>query len=358
MSRFWNQKTKNLDPYIPGEQPRAEESVIKLNTNENPYPPSPAVRDCIRNFEPDLLKKYPDYESKDLREAIASFHGITADNVFIGNGSDEVLAFSFQAFFERGKDARPLSVPDISYGFYPVYIKAYDIPARVVGLREDFSIDTEVFLQPSGGVVLANPNAPTGIAEKPEDILKIVESDPDRVVLVDEAYVGFGTDSLAEYTKRFDNLLIVGTMSKSRSLAGLRLGWAIGSPELMEGLRRVRDSFNSYPVDSLTQQIAKVAFADTKWYDRTRREIMESREMTSDALKKMGFFVLESKTNFLFVRPKTIPALQLCKSLKEKGILVRYFSGPRIDAFLRITIGSREQMQTLLYEIEEILKDR
>ena len=357
MSRFWNKKTRELKPYIAGEQPKQKERIIKLNTNENPYPPSPLIKPFLEDFDTGELQKYPELTCMELRKEIAYFYGVSEENVFCGNGSDEVLALAFQTFFENGASALPLSLCDISYSFYPVYLQMYDIPSKPIPLREDFSTDIEPFLEPSGGVVLANPNAPTAMAESKEDIVRVIESQPDRVVLIDEAYAGFGVESIAPLVKKYDNLLVVGTASKSRSLAGLRVGWAIGSPELIEGLRRVRDSFNSYPVDTLAMKIASISFRDVDTYKKNCKKIVKTREKTVKELEKMGFFVLPSEANFIFASPKRVGAEFLYKKLKEKGILIRYFPKPRISDFLRITIGSDVQMEIFLDSVSVILAE-
>ena len=359
MSRFWNQTTKGLSPYVAGEQPSADRRVIKLNTNENPYPPTPRVREYLREVDPTILRKYPDPSSTKLREAIAKFYDVAPDQVFCGNGSDEVLALAFRAFFETGADAPPLSVCDVTYSFYPVYAKLYDIPLRIIPLKPDYTVDVEAFLERSGGVVLANPNAPTGMATPAAELIRIIESDPDRVVLIDEAYVGFGTDTLAKLIEKYDNLLVVGTVSKSRSLAGLRVGYAIGSRQLVDGLCRVRDSFNSYPVDSLAAAIALFSFEDKKWYDETRARIVKTREEAVATLRDMGFRVLDSSTNFVFAEPPdgACSAATLYQKLKERDILVRYFSKPRIEGFLRISVGDDCEMRALTAAIGEILAE-
>ena len=358
MSRFWNKKTAELTPYVAGEQPGNEQRVIKLNTNENPYPPTAAVKDFLESFDPAELRKYPDLRSMELRCEIASFYDVEPENVFCGNGSDEVLALSFQTFFESGASARPVCVCDISYSFYPVYARAYDIPIRVIPLRSDFSVDTGAFLEPSGGVVLANPNAPTAMVTEEEKLIQIISSRPERVVLIDEAYAGFGVESLAPLIRKYDNLLVVGTASKSRSLAGLRVGWAIGSLELIDGLCRVRDSFNSFPVDTLAMKIASLALRDREWYDATREKIVRTRERTVTALEDLGFSVLPSKANFVYARPEKTGASDLYKKLREKGILIRYFQGDRISDFVRISIGTDEEMEILLDNISEIVRDK
>ncbi len=354
MSRFWNKKTKSLCPYVAGEQPRPGDKVIKLNTNENPYPPSPEINAFLRSFDPSILRLYPDTSATEVREAFAGFFGVRASQIFCGNGSDEVLAFCFQAFFESGEGARPLFVPEISYSFYPVYADLYDIPLEKIPLNDDFSIPVEPFCRPSGGVAIANPNAPTTLALPISDIKKIISSHPDRVVLIDEAYIAFGGESCVELLAECPNLLIIGTLSKAHSLAGIRLGYAIASEEIIEGITRVRDSFNSYPVDALAQKISAIAIRDRAWYEKCTEKIVATREKTISELTALGYSILPSKTNFLFANPVKMPAAEVYKKFREKGILVRYFTKPRLCDYLRISIGSEEDMQAVVRTATEI----
>lgn len=355
MSKFWNEKTRNIEPYVAGEQPKPGTRVIKLNTNENPYAPSPLIKEQLERFDPEVLRLYPDPQSEIVRKEFATCFGVSKENVFCGNGSDEVLALSFEAFFEQGKDAAPILVPDISYSFYPVYAKLYDVPIKKIPLMADFSVDVDAFLQPAGGVAIANPNAPTSLALPLSEIERIVKAHPDHVVLVDEAYVAFGCESARALLPQYPNLLIVGTLSKSHSLAGIRLGYAVGAPELIDGLCRIRDSFNSYPVDAVAQKIGALAVSDVDWCQKNCSAIMTTRERSIATLRARDFEVLESKTNFLFAKPTTIAAETLYTKLREKGILVRYFNKPRINAFLRITIGTDEEMDKLFEAIDSIM---
>jgi histidinol-phosphate aminotransferase len=348
MSRFWNSTTNKIAPYVAGEQPREGQKVIKLNTNENPYPPSPSIGALLKAFNEERLRLYPDTSCTTLREAFAEFFGVRPTQVFCGNGSDEVLAFAFRAFFESGKDAPPLLTPDISYSFYPVYAELFDIPLRKIPLRDDFSIAPGDYLTQEGGVAIANPNAPTGIALPISSIRRILDANPDRVVLIDEAYSCFGGPSCIGLLEEYPNLLIIGTLSKSHSLAGLRLGYAIASEELIEGIGRIRDSFNSYPVDTLAQKVAEAAVRDRAWHEENAGKIIATRERARKAFLEMGFTVPESKANFLFVRPEGLTASELYTKLKNKGILVRYFSKPRINEYLRISVGTEEQMTILI----------
>ena len=355
MSRFWNEKTRNIEPYVAGEQPKPGQKIIKLNTNENPYPASPKVREVLDNIQILDLARYPETSSLMVREELAKVLGVTPEQVFCGNGSDEVLAFSFQAFFESGEDAAPLLIPDISYSFYPVYAELYNIPIRKIPLKEDFSIDADAFCEGNGGgVAFANPNAPTSLLMDLSDVEKILQANPDRVVLVDEAYAAFSGVTARTLLPKYKNLLVTGTLSKSHSLAGLRLGFAVGDPELIEGLCRIRDSFNSYPVDRVAQSVAAAAIADDAWVMNNVEKICATRDRIAEELKKRGWIVPASKTNFLFASPSGISAEAIYTKLRGKGILVRYFNKPRISGYLRITVGTDEEMDALLKAIDEI----
>lgn len=353
MSRPWSRKAASVIPYVPGEQPR-DRRYVKLNTNENPYPPSPAVAEALRAFDPDALRLYPDPTSRALREALADYFGLAPENFFVGNGSDEILAFCFQAFFDPDP-APPVLFPDITYSFYPVYAALYDIPYRTVPLDAGFAVPVEALLAPCGGVVLPNPNAPTGRDLPLSDIARIAAAHPEQAVVLDEAYVDFGAESAVRLLAAHDNLLVVQTMSKSRSLAGLRLGYAIGSPELVEGLERVRDSFNSYTIDRVAQVAAVAALSDGDWFERTRAAIVGTREKTALHLAGLGFDVVPSSANFLFARHPAMDGGRLYEALKERGILVRYFRKPRIDGHVRITVGTPEEMDALCVELSRIL---
>ncbi len=346
MNRLWNKRTRRILPYVPGEQPRGQK-LIKLNTNECPYPPSPAVDRAIRGMDPAVLRLYPDPVSLQLREALSAYYGLPTERIFVGNGSDEVLAIAFQAFFESAPEGRPIAFPDITYSFYPVYADLYDIPFRTVPLDDTFGVPIEALAAPSGGVVLANPNAPTGRAISRDEVERLVAADPDRVVIIDEAYVDFGGESALPLLETYDNLLVVMTFSKSRALAGARLGFALGSRTLIEGLERVRDSFNSYPVDRVAETAGVAALSDGEWFETNRIRIIATREKTAARLRDLGFDVVPSAANFLFAGLPGVPARVLYTALREQGILVRYFEKPRIDGYLRITIGSPENMDAL-----------
>jgi len=360
--RLWSRRVHGLTPYVPGEQPR-DRQFIKLNTNENPYPPAPAVIEAIKTFPIERLKLYPDPPGLMIRTVLAEYHGVTLEQVFVGNGSDEVLAMAFQAFFNHHVEpsaataAEQIVFPDITYSFYPVYARLYDIPYRTVPLNEDFSMPLEALAAPSAGIALANPNAPTGMALSLDEIRTLAAADRDRLILVDEAYVDFGGESAVNLLAEFDNLLIIQTLSKSRSLAGMRIGFAIGDPHLIQALERIRDSFNSYTLDSLAQSCTIAAFADGAWFETTRAKIMATRARISEALQHLGFTVLPSAANFIFIRHASWQAQDLYARLREAGILVRHFKQPRIENFLRVSIGTDPEMDAFIAALGEIIMD-
>ena len=352
IKQFWSTRIRDLTPYTPGEQPK--EKLIKLNTNENPYPPSPKVLEALRNAVDRDLRLYPDPEGTRLRDALAGFYGVSADQVFLGNGSDEVLAFCFQAFFSPGET---IVFPDVTYSFYPVYCRLFDIPYQTIPLDDHFAVPVPDFCGDYRGVVLANPNAPTGKAIPVCKIRMILEGNPKGVVLVDEAYVDFGGDSAVSLVGEFPNLIVVKTMSKSRSLAGLRIGYALGHPDLIAALNCVKNSFNSYTLDRLALVGGEAAIRDDAYFRAMVAKVTLIRSRTALRLKQMGFCVIESTANFLFVTHETAPARELFTSLRKRGILVRYFDLPRIDNHLRITIGTEEEMDTFCTVLEEILEE-
>jgi histidinol-phosphate aminotransferase len=368
MNIYWNKRVRGLSPYVPGEQPR-DRKFIKLNTNENPYPPSPKVIEAIEAVLADgaeRLRLYPDPACTTLREAVARRYGVRPEQVFPGNGSDEVLAFAFGTFFEgvadlpaagpsgAGPESKagmpPLLFPDITYSFYPVYAELWGVPFRPVPLAEDFYLHAEDYRVPSGGVILPNPNAPTGRALPARAIQSILEYQVEhhRAVVIDEAYAAFGGESMVPFINEYPNLLTVHTLSKSASLAGLRIGFAIGNEELIEGLCRIRDSFNSYTVDRLAQAGAAAALSDAAYYDGINRRVIATRERAAAALAGLGFTVIPPAANFLFVRSPNMDGADFSARLREQGILVRHFDKPRIRDFLRISIGTDEEMDTLL----------
>jgi histidinol-phosphate aminotransferase len=353
MNDLWSDCIRSLRPYSPGEQPTIA-GLIKLNTNENPFPPSPAVLDALkRNLNADL-RLYPDPDGKALKQAIADMHGLTQDHVFLGNGSDEVLAHTFFALL---KHELPIFFPDITYSFYPVYCALYGIEHEAIPLDNSFQVNVCDYTQPNGGIVLPNPNAPTGIALKLPELRGLLEHSPHGVVVIDEAYVDFGTESAVPLVKRFANLLVVQTLSKSRCLAGLRVSFAIGDPGLIEALNLVKNCFNSYPIDRLALVAAEAAIRDTQYFEKTRRQIMENRDWLAQTLKTLDFEVLPSKANFLFVRHASWDAKALQQALRQRKILVRHLPGSRIDQFLRISIGTADECGVLVRAFRDIFLD-
>lgn len=355
MSRFWSDHVAGLVPYVAGEQPKIA-NLLKLNTNENPYGPSARVLQAIAQAANESLKLYPDPESSALCQAIARMHGINPDQVFVGNGSDEVLAHVFNGLFRRHGLA--LRMPDITYSFYKTYCQLFDVPAQLVPLDQNFRIQVADFTsanQPLAGIIFANPNAPTGITLSLSDISAIASAHPDIPVVVDEAYVDFGAESAVKLLGRHDNILVVHTFSKSRSLAGLRVGFAMGSAQIIQGLNRVKDSFNSYPVDRLAQAGALAAIEDVEYFETTCKAVMASRQALSADLSSLGFQVLPSQTNFVFAHHPRYDAQDIAKSLRAQGILVRHFSKPRIDQYLRISVGTPQECQRLITTLQQCL---
>jgi histidinol-phosphate aminotransferase len=352
---FWSPGVRSLVPYVPGEQP-AGPNLVKLNTNENPYPPSPHVLQALTAAVHHGLQLYPDPQALAPRAAVAAFHGLAAEQVFMGNGSDEVLAHAFFAFFRQG---RPVLMPDITYSFYPVYCGLYGIEFEAVPLDARMQVQVSDYARTDplavGGVVMANPNAPTGCALPLSAIEQLLQSQPRRVVLVDEAYVDFGAESAMCLIDRYPNLLVVHTLSKSRSLAGLRVGFAAGQRHLIEALERVKDSFNSYPLDRLAQAGTVAAYEDRPYFEQTRAAVMHSREGLVLSLEDLGFEVLPSAANFVFVRHPKHDAATLLARLREQGVLVRHFRLPRVEQFLRISIGTPHQCQALVSALGAIL---
>lgn len=351
MSRFWSPIVHELTPYVPGEQPKIS-NLIKLNTNENPYPPSPKAIAAMQAAIGESLKLYPNAESAMVKEAVARFCDVPASWVFVGNGSDEVLAHAFAALLKHEK---PLLFPDISYSFYPVYCGLFGIEYEKVPLAEDFSIRIADYQRDGGAIIFPNPNAPTGHALPAAEIEQLVAAHPDQVVVVDEAYIDFGGETVVPLVKKYPNLLVVQTLSKSRSLAGLRVGFAIGSPELIEALVRVKDSFNSYPLDRVAQAGAAAAIDDVEYFEATCKAVIHSREMLVADLEKLGFEVIPSAANFVFARHPQRDAAELAKALRERAIIVRHFKQPRIEQFLRISIGTDAECTALTRALGEIL---
>lgn len=350
MSTFWSQVVRELEPYVPGEQPQID-GLIKLNTNENPYPPSPKVIDLITHDTIDRLRLYPDPNSKKLKNTIANYYAVDAEQVFVGNGSDEVLGLLFMAFFQQDK---PLLFPDISYSFYPVYCKLFGIDYKTIALRDDYTINVADYAVNNGGIIFPNPNAPTAIGKPLAEIEALLQQNTESVVVVDEAYVDFGAETAIALVDKYPNLLVVQTLSKSRSLAGMRVGFAVGHKDLIDALDRVKNSFNSYPLDRIAEAAAIVAFEDEEYFQQCRDKIIATRAWTTAELEKLGYKILPSQANFVFAEPVGKTAAEIAQYLREQKILVRYFNKPRISQFLRITIGTDEQMQTLINALKQI----
>ena len=351
MKEYWSERIRDAVPYTPGEQPK-DRRFVKLNTNECPYPPSPRAVEAIRAAAGDSLRLYPDPECGALRQAVARREGLEPEQVFCANGSDEALAFAFQAFFDPHHE---VVFPKITYSFYPVYTDFFGLKRREVSMNPDFSDPVDLLCGQNGGVVLANPNAPTGIAVGLDVVEKLLRANPDVVVIVDEAYVDFGADSAVGLIDRYPNLLVIQTTSKSRALAGLRVGWAMGNRNLIDGLRCVRDSVNSYTVDRLAQAGAAAAIEDEAYVQSIRVRVMRTRAWTEQALKEKGFMILPSQTNFLFVRHPKRTGKELLDGLRERGILVRWWPIPEIKDWLRVSIGTDEEMTALLSVLDELI---
>ncbi len=350
MSRFLNEKFSSLEAYTPGEQPR-DMKYIKLNTNESPFPPSEGVVAAISAQEVEKLRLYPDPECRELKESIAALYGVQRENVFLSNGSDDILNFTFMAFFDK----KGVVFPDISYGFYKVYADLYKLDYKMIPLCSDFSIDYKQYLNTGRNVVIANPNAPTGMTLSLDEVEQIVATNREAVVLIDEAYVDFGGESCIELTKKYDNLIVCCTYSKSRSLAGARLGFAIADKGLISDLEKIKYSTNPYNINRLTMLAGIAAIKDNSYYMDNCRRIMENRAFATEELKKLGFCVLDSKANFIFAKSDKISGEKLYLELKSRGILVRHFTSERIKEYNRITIGTREEMEAFVRTVKEIL---
>ena len=351
MSRFLSNRYKSFEAYVPGEQP-IDMEYIKLNTNESPYPPPPGVVSAISESEIEKLRLYPSPDGIRLIAKLAEYYDVQPESIIIGNGSDDLLAFAFLAFCDN---ERKVCFPDLTYGFYPVYAELYGVPYTQVPLRADFTIDPADYINVGRNVVLANPNAPTGIALALRDIESITRSNPNHVVLIDEAYVDFGAQSAISLTREYENLLVVHTYSKARSMAGARLAYAIGSAPLIGDLNKMKYSINPYNVNRLTQVAGEVALREDAYYKEMRQKIIETRGYTESSLRELGFTMTESSANFVFVRHPDVGGHELYAALKERGVLVRHFSKPRISEYLRITIGTTEQMDALMKAIREVL---
>ncbi|WP_128112974.1 histidinol-phosphate transaminase [Polynucleobacter necessarius] len=354
MSRFWSPVVQTLTPYVPGEQPQMQR-LVKLNTNESPYGPSPRALAAIETQNNDDLRLYPDPEGAALKQAIAKLHGLNPNQVFLGNGSDDVLAHVFAGLLKQSK---PVHFPDITYSFYPVYCKLFGIEYKTVPLGEHFEINTSQYKVPNGGIIFPNPNAPTGRSIPRSDIETLLASNTESVLVIDEAYVDYGTQSCIPLLRGDacpENLLVVHTLSKSRALAGLRVGFAVGHPALIEGLERVKNSFNSYPLGRLAQAGAIAAIEDQTHLEQTSKKVIQTRTTLVDELNTLGFETLPSTANFIFTRHPKHAGAKLYQALRDRGIIVRHFKSSRIDEFLRITIGTDEQSGELVAALKEIL---
>ncbi|MEN8626924.1 histidinol-phosphate transaminase [Psychrobacter proteolyticus] len=364
-TRLWSSKARNLSPYIPGEQPQ-HDNLCKLNTNENPFPPSPKVGQAIAKVleqQADELRLYPAPESNDLRAALAQSYNLDVNQVFVGNGSDEVLALVFASFFLK---ERPLLSPDIGYSFYPVYAQTFGVELIQIPLEEDFSIDPDAYRQPCSGIIIANPNAPTGLLLSLADIRKLASEHSNAVIVIDEAYIDFAQIdesnadapvSAVSLINECDNVIVTQTFSKSRSLAGLRVGMAFGNASLIEALTRMKNSFNSYPLDKLAQAGATASVLDTEYFEQTRQQVIDLRMSLTAELTTLGYKVLPSHANFVFARPKDGDASAVASALREQGIIVRHFDKPRIAEYLRITIGTAEQNNRLIDALKALQVD-
>lgn len=347
----WRDNLRTIEPYVPGEQPNLPD-MIKLNTNENPYPPSPKVVEVLKSFDCDSLRLYPDPNSQLLADALAKRYGLASDQVFLGVGSDDVLAIAFMTFFNSKK---PVLFPDITYSFYDVWAELFQIPYERPALDEHFDLIREDYYKENGGVVIANPNAPTGVLQNIDFLRDVIEHNRDVVVIIDEAYADFSESSALELTKEYDNVLIVQTYSKSRSLAGMRIGYVMGNPELIKAMNDVRYSYNSYPMTRLSVALGVAALEDETYFQDTVAKVIETREWTKEQLKRLGFSFRDSRTNFIFAAHESVPAVQIFDALREKHIFVRHFSQKRIDNYLRISIGTREEMERFIEETEKIV---
>ena len=350
----WQDKLRQVEPYVAGEQPKIV-NMIKLNTNENPYGPTDKIKDVLQNLDEDKLKLYPNSDGEDLRHALASYHGLKDKQVFLGNGSDEVLALSFLTFF-NGKD--PILFPDISYSFYPVYCDLYQMSFEQIPLKEDFTLDIKDYQRPNSGIIFPNPNAPTGLLLPLSDIEEVLKNNRDSIVIIDEAYIDFGGQTCVPLIDKYNNLIVIQTFSKSRSFAGARLGVALGSEEAISHLYDVKNSFNSYPIDYVTQQVALASVLDSQDMKNKCQMVITTRERTKKKLKELGFVVPDSYANFVFVKHPDIDGEELFLALRKAGIIVRHWNKPRIDQYLRITIGTDEQMDRLFDFLENYINEK
>ena len=351
MSREWTKNLRNIEPYVPGEQSK-DKDIVKINANENPYPPSPKAAEILKSFDTNKLRFYPSANSAKLKEAIAKYYKVDVSNVFVGNGSDDVLAVAFQSFFNSEK---PIVYPDLTYSFYPVWCSLFGIKYKNYPVGDDFRINPEDYKEKNGGVVIPNPNAPTSLGEGLDFVEKILNYNQDSVVIIDEAYVDFGGTSSIPLIDKYENLLVTGTFSKSRSLAGLRIGFAIGSKALIDVMEAVKNSYNSYTVDSLSIEMGAASIEDDEYFKSTCKKVIKTRERVTLELEKLGFDVLDSQTNFIFVTHNKHNMKSLFEYLKTQKVFIRYFSLPRIENYVRITIGTNEEMDIFLEKTKEFI---
>ncbi len=351
MSREWTKNLRNIEPYVPGEQSK-DKDIVKINANENPYPPSPKAAEVLKSFDTNKLRFYPSANSTKLKEAIAKYYKVDVSNVFVGNGSDDVLAVAFQSFFNSEK---PIVYPDLTYSFYPVWCSLFGIKYKNYPVGDDFRINPEDYKEKNGGVVIPNPNAPTSLGESLDFVEKILNYNQDSVVIIDEAYVDFGGTSSIPLIDKYENLLVTGTFSKSRSLAGLRIGFAIGSKALIDVMEAVKNSYNSYTVDSLSIEMGAASIEDDEYFKSTCKKVIKTRERVTLELEKLGFDVLDSQTNFIFATHNKHNMKSLFEYLKTQKVFIRYFSLPRIENYVRITIGTNEEMDIFLEKTKEFI---
>lgn len=351
MEKLWTKNLRDIEPYIPGEQSK-DLDIVKLNANENPYPPSPMAVKAIKEFDTDELRKYPNANATPLKQALADYYGVDIKNIFLGNGSDDVIAIAFQALFNSDL---PIAYPDLTYSFYPVWCRLFNIPYVNYPVDDNFRINVEDYKAQNGGVVIPNPNAPTSIGEGLDFVEKLMEYNQDSVVIIDEAYVDFGGTSSVPLIDKYENLLVTGTFSKSRSLAGMRIGFAIGSETLISTLEAVKNSYNSYTIDSISIEAGRASVLDDEYFKECCNKIIATRARTTNELRELGFNVLDSQANFIFVTHNTLSMKDMFEYLKAKKVFIRYFSVPRIENYVRISIGTDAEMDVLLREVRGYL---
>lgn len=351
MLSAWKENLRKIEPYVPGEQSK-DKDIVKINANENPYPPSPKAVEVLKNFDTNNLRFYPNANSTKLKEALAKYYGVGVENVFVGNGSDDVLAVAFQSFFNSDK---PIVYPDLTYSFYPVWCSLFGIEYKTYAVGDDFRINAEDYKEKNGGVIIPNPNAPTSLGEGTDFVKKILDYNQDSVVIIDEAYVDFGGVSSVPLVKKYENLLVTGTFSKSRSLAGLRIGFAIGSKTLIDVMEAVKNSYNSYTVDSISIEVGSASIEDDEYFKSTCQKVIKTRQRVTDELRKLGFDVLDSQTNFIFATHDKYSMKEMFEYLKTQKVFIRYFSLPRIENYVRITIGTDDEMDIFIQKTKEFL---